>query len=121
MAWWKQQRGKGGAQHPPEPWQEPEPAAAEQTSPVWDTAKPRAVLASPGPAWPSHSLLERTGSREQGGPHPAAASNASQCQLLGGLVQPQAHSMQQPGSGMQDQHDQHKNGEISKGKKHWDE
>lgn len=37
--------------------------AVEQTSAMWDIAKPRAVLASPGPAWPSHSLLERTGSR----------------------------------------------------------
>lgn len=113
MAWWKQQQGEGGAQHPPESCQEPEPAAAEQTSPLWDIAKPRAVQASPGPAWPSHSLLERTGNREQGGPHPAAASNASQCQLLGGVEQPQAHSMQHPGSRMQDQHE---NREISEGK-----
>lgn len=71
------------------------------------------------PGQPGASLakpLTAGKNREQGGPHPAAASNASQCQLLGGLVQPQAHSMQQPGSGMHDQHDQHNNREISKEK-----
>lgn len=70
--------------------------------------QPRASLAKP---------LTAGKNREQGGPHPAAASNASQCQLLGGVVQPQAHSKQHPGSRMQDQQDQHENGEISGGKK----
>lgn len=32
-----------------------------------------------------------------------------------------APSTQHVAAGMKDQHDQHKNGEISKGKKHWDE
>lgn len=110
MAWWKQQQGKGGAQHPAEPCQEAEPAATEQTSPVWDIAKPRAVLASPGPAWPSHSLLERTGSRVA--PTLLQPQNASQCQLLGGVVQPQANSMQHPR--LQDEQDQHENGQGKK-------
>lgn len=60
--------------------------------------QPRASLAKP---------LRAGKNREQGGGHPAA-SNASQCQLLGGVVQPQALSMQHPGSSIS---------RISKGEK----
>lgn len=65
--------------------------------------QPRASLAKP---------LTAGKNREQGGPHPAAASNASQCQLLGGVVQPQANSMQHPR--LQNEQDQHENGQGKK-------
>lgn len=92
--------------------------AAEETSPVRDAAKPRAIPASPGPGLPSHSLLEITG--EPGGvgglgpgwPPPCRSPACFPVQVLGrepraekGLYGPKhaASSAQARRGGVQDQ------------------